>query len=104
MADDPGILWTLANSFRIWKNGNSEPWNSDLQRASEQWNSGRATDILVRPDGNLVIATDRGGIWLMSESADGTVCVSDRWEDAAFRSLAQGPDGGEHVFAGGVGA
>jgi hypothetical protein len=104
MADDPRIQWSLANSFGIWMNGNFEAWFSGRADSStDVWNSGRATDVLVRPDGNFVVASANGGIWLTSPAGGGTFCVSDRWQDSAL-SLAQGPDSDEHVFAGGAGA
>jgi hypothetical protein len=103
MADDPRIVWSLSNSYGIWMPGNLKVWSSD-GFSTDQWNSGRATDVLIRPDGNLVIAADNGGIWLSSSSGVGTVCVSDSWEDSAFSTLAQGPDGDQHIFAGGDGA
>jgi hypothetical protein len=86
-------------------NGNFEAWFSGRADSSaDVWNAGRATDVLVRPDGNFVVASANGGIWLTSPTGGGTFCVSDRWQDSAFLSLAQGPDSDEHVFAGGEGA
>jgi hypothetical protein len=105
MSDDPRIQWTLANSYGIWMSDNSEIWfPAHVDSPVDAWNAGRATDVLIRPDGNLVLTSDNGGIWLMSDSGNGTVCVSDRWEDAAFNSLALGPHGDDHVFAGGANA
>jgi hypothetical protein len=103
MADDPWIEWTLANAHGIWMGGNHESWSPDhADSPADQWNAGRATDVLIRSDGNLVVASENGGIWLISDG--GTVCASDRWEDSAFTSLAQGPDDNQHVFAGGQNA
>lgn len=103
MADDPRINWTLANARGIWMGANLETWSLDRgELRADQWNSGRATDVLVRDDESLVVASANGGIWLVSDG--GTVCVSDRWQDAAFTALCQGPEGDQHVFAGGTGA
>jgi len=103
MADDPKIHWSLANTFGIWMEGNHHPWSADLSGTpADQWNAGRATDLLIRADGNLVVASSHGGIWLVGDTS--AVCASDRWEDTAFRALAQGPDDDQHIFAGGEGA
>jgi hypothetical protein len=100
VADDPRIEWTLANAHGIWMGGNHESWSPDHANSpADQWNAGRATDVLIRSDGNLVVASDNGGIWLIFDN--GAACVSDRWEDSAFTCLAQGPDDDQHVFAGG---
>jgi hypothetical protein len=110
MADDPRIQWHLANAYGIWAKsfdpGDPESiWDtSHFDSPADAWHSGRATDVLIRPDGYLVVASDRGGIWLMSDSWPGTICVSNSWEDVEFLALAQGPDNDLQLFAGGVGA
>jgi hypothetical protein len=101
MADDDRVVWRLANRHGIWKRANGSWHPEHNETALDQWNAGRVNDVLISPDNAITIASDWGGIWRMTGSGDAPVCVSDNWAHSQFNSLAQGPDGAEHIFAGG---
>jgi hypothetical protein len=76
----------------------------DDQRAT--WHTGHIHAVVS--DGNSVVAgSDAGGAWLINPIVSPTyrdgyraIPLSDRWETPGILSLAFGPDGREHVYAG----
>jgi hypothetical protein len=89
MADDSRIRWSLANSHGIL-----------IDEAADTWWSGRVFDVLeLDVLGTLLVATETGGVWLVSPGKDGTP-LSDTWNSPDVNCLAMGPFGPHHVFAG----
>lgn len=92
--DDPfnGTLplkWSLAN-----------PYGIEVDAGADAWHAGRVNDVLPQPGGGVLAASDMGGVWLISPTGS-AVFLSQDWEKPNILSLAQGPDGPAHVFAGG---
>jgi hypothetical protein len=84
----PQIGWVQADNQAIQYNA-----------AHRAWLAGIVKDILTTPDGSILVATDTGGIWSVSEAGEG-VCLIDT-DKPDMWCLARGPDGNQHVFAGG---
>jgi hypothetical protein len=86
----PAFQWSLATSSGI-----------AIDDENEAWHSGIVKDVLVTTAGNIVVATDSGGVWGVTDTGPGTSLFDtdkpDMW------CLAQGPDGPDHLFAGGQG-
>ena len=90
---DSGITWQAATANSILVN---EPVNS--------WNAGHINDILKIGPSQALIASDTGGVWSLawSSSSAAALPLSTKWGSVAMSSLAQGPDGVNHVYAGTV--
>jgi hypothetical protein len=89
---DTGLRWEQANPYAILIN--------ETQNA---WHAGRVTDIL--PMGSVrgfLAASDQGGAWLVNRVNVATP-LSNEWDAPGVRSFARGPDGADHVYAGGDG-
>lgn len=84
------LRWSLVN-----------PYGIQVDSGADAWHAGRVNDVLPLASGAVLAASDMGGVWLIS-SAGSAVCLSDDWNQPDILSLAQGPDGAAHVFAGGV--
>ncbi len=90
---DSGVTWQAATPNSILVN---EPVNS--------WNAGHINDILKTGTSQALIASDTGGVWSLawSSSSAAALPLSTKWGSVAMSSLAQGPDGVNHVYAGTV--
>ncbi len=88
MADLPALHWSQADSQSI-----------QTDEKSDAWHSGIVKDILVRPDGSLIVATDTGSIWSVGESGTGTPLNDTDKPDMWF--VTNGIDGSDHIYAGG---
>lgn len=88
MPDDPTIRWTLASPYGIQRN-----------EAEDAWHSGHANDILELDTGQLLVATETGGVWMVDPTG-GNLALSDDWANPDLFCLAFGPDDPRHVFAG----
>jgi hypothetical protein len=80
--------WSQADVATILYDGNNNAWHAGIVK-----------DILALRGGNVIVATDSGGIWSVGEEGTG-VCLIDS-DKPDMWCLAQGPDGDTHVFAGG---
>ena|SRR5215472_13396567 len=90
-ADDTSIQWMLATAEAIQDSS-----------GQNMWNSGHINDILKIGPTQTLIASDTGGVWSMafSSSTAAAIPLSTAWRSVAISSLAQGPDGESHVYAG----
>ena len=90
---DSGITWQPATPDSILVNA---PINS--------WNAGHINDILKTGTSQALIASDSGGVWSLawSSSSAAALPLSTTWGSVGMSSLAQGPDGVNHVYAGTV--
>src|SRR5262245_5964060 len=86
--NDPTVQWRLANPFGIHLEG------------TEAWHSGHVNDIVALPDDRaIVVATESGGVWLITEGAD-PVPLSDDWDNPDVKCIVLRIDGSQHLFAG----
>jgi hypothetical protein len=85
----PELTWSQADAQAIL-----------FDITSNAWHAGIVKDILATASGNVIVATDTGGVWSVGETGGGVSLFDtdkpDMW------CLGQGPDGDEHVFAGGI--
>ena len=90
MADDLRIRWELANPHGIL-----------IDEQKETWWSGRVFDLLEIDGGDagLLLATETGGVWLVTPAND-ALALSNSWNNPDANSVAAGPDGPRHFFAG----
>lgn len=84
--DDPKLEWTLVNRYGI-----------DV--GSGSFHAGRTLDVLTTKRGDVIAASETGGVWLLPRSSAG-VPVSTEWENTEVNCLAFGPEGEGHVYAG----
>ena len=77
-----------------------------IDSSKNAWHAGRVTDVIAQePGAGIVVATDYGGVWAISDN-DGAIPLGDDWDKPApfipdLQCLARGPDGGRHYFAAG---
>jgi hypothetical protein len=93
LATDPNIQWHETTSEAI------------LYDASVPiWNSGHVNDILKIATNEALVGTDTGGVWHLAWTSVSAAAVplSNTWNSVNISSLAQGPDGAQHVYAGTV--
>src|SRR5215467_11220199 len=62
------------------------------------WHTGHLNDVLIQP-GGLFLASETGNVWEVPSR--GSLRVLTDLEAPNLTCLAQGPDGPDHVFAGG---
>jgi hypothetical protein len=88
---DSGIQWQIATSNAIL-----------IDDANNVWHSGHINDILKRGPTEALVASDTSGVWSVTwNSTTGfAVPLSTDWNSIVMTSLAQGPDGTDHVYAG----
>ena len=86
---DQGINWILAT-------------RGGIQIGENVFHSGRAMDMLVTKTRETVVAAESGGVWLVDGTGE-SVSVSDDWDEPDLWCLTQGPNGPQHVYAGGTG-
>jgi hypothetical protein len=71
-----------------------------MDKAADAWHSGHVNDVIEFADRDgVIIATETGGVWLLSEVAD-PLPLSSTWDNPDVKCLALRPDGPRHVFAG----
>ena len=83
--------WVIANPHGILV---------DVQ--NEAWHAGRVYDMLSLGSGRILVASATGGVWFI-DGAFNASPLSDDWEWPDMECLAFGPNGGNHIFAGGHG-
>ena len=83
-AVDNTVRWRPVNPRGIDR-GNGAMW------------SGRVNDVLARPLGGALVATDTGGLWLTLGNGP-AICVSDQWVKPDVNCLVVGP-GPDQVLA-----
>ncbi|MBB5448050.1 MULTISPECIES: hypothetical protein [unclassified Paraburkholderia] len=98
MADDPFVRWRQSVPFAIYVDGK---WDQATEGPWSAWHAGRVKDILRFPDGSVLIAAEHGGLWRTQADGQSAICVTDGITAHQFNRLAFGPDGDDHVFAGG---
>src|SRR5436853_1952548 len=87
--DDPPVQWQLASPFGIL-----------IDESKNAWHSGHVNDVIEFTDRSaIVVATESGGVWVLSDSAD-PLPLSTTWDNPDVKCLAMGPDGPRHLFAG----
>lgn len=69
----------------------------------EIWISGRTTALLPLPGGGVLVGAETGGVWSVDTNGS-ALALSDDWDHPNVFSLALGPGGSRHVFAGCQGA
>lgn len=85
------IRWTQADML-----------SKQMDDAGTVWHSGHVNDVLPLSSGEVIVATDSGGVW--SVPLGGTASPLTNWDAPDVQCLALGPDGENHVFAsGGIG-
>jgi hypothetical protein len=86
---DTAIHWHQADLLAIQM---SEP--------DDAWHAGHVNDILkLEPESGMLVATDTGGVWAITSGGQ-ALPLSNAWFAANVTSLAAGPDGARHVYAG----
>jgi hypothetical protein len=89
LPDDRNIQWHQADLLSIQVNADANAWHA-----------GHVNDFLVfEPGGGMLAATETGGVWAITSVAQ-AIPLSDTWPANAMTSLAPGPDGPRHAFAG----
>lgn len=87
-----GVNWELAN-----------PYGIQLDDQGTQWHAGHVNDLLELSDETaVVVASDSGGVWLLTDSGDLAIALSREWDSPDIHCLARGPDGVSHIYAGGM--
>jgi hypothetical protein len=86
-----GLQWALAN-----------PWGIEIDSASQAWNAGHVNDVL-EGSGGIVVANQNGGVTIITDGGTAT-SLSHDWDSPDMNTLARGPDGSAHIFAGGASA
>jgi hypothetical protein len=66
---------------------------------SEVWNSGHLNDVYKLGGGELLVASESGGLWSVATTGL-TLPLSTSWTSQYMNSLAPGPDGPDHFYAG----
>jgi hypothetical protein len=84
----PALQWSQADAAGI-----------SIDAGINAWHAGIVKGVLATSGGSVVVATDTGGIWSVGEAGTGT-CLIDA-DKPNMWCVAQGPDGDEHLFAGG---
>ena len=90
---------------------NSIQWESATPAAIQTnsgvnaWNAGHINDILkvgTQPHPNAIVASDTSGVWWLEWGSNFTeaIPISRGWGSINMTSLARGPDGPLHVYAG----
>jgi hypothetical protein len=91
LPDDSRIHWQIASSNAFLINDSADAWNS-----------GHINDVLMRGPTEAVVASDSGGVWSVAWNSNSAAAIplSTTWGSINMTSLAQGPDGTDHFYAG----
>jgi hypothetical protein len=89
--DDSAVQWRQATTFAIRRD--------DV--GPDYWESGCAKDVLVREQGGLLVAAATGGVWSVERDGGFASALGDAWDNPDINCIRFGPDGDDHVFAGG---
>jgi hypothetical protein len=89
-SDDPSIQWQQAT-----------PWAILVDEKRDYWEAGRINDVIVAWSGATIVAADSGGVWAISSDGASATPLGDGWDNPDTRCVRFGPDGDDHVFAGG---
>jgi hypothetical protein len=90
VSNPPSLYWAQADSQGI-----------SIDDRVNAWHAGVVKDVIVTTSGSVIAATDSGSLWAVTDSGTG-LCLLDT-DKPDFWCLAQGVDGADHVYAGGVG-
>jgi hypothetical protein len=92
---DSSIQWHFATSQSIL-----------MDDSINAWNSGHINDVLKIGPSGVLVASDAAGVWSLSYNSQHAAAIplSYGWNAVTMTSLAQGPDGSDHVYAGTYGA
>jgi hypothetical protein len=91
LLDDPSIQWLPSSIDAI-----------DISDSLNAWNSGHINDILKIGPTEALVAAHTSGVWSVAWSSlsASALPLSTTWGSIGMSSLAQGPDGANHVYAG----
>lgn len=91
MSNDPRIRWELPSPHGVL-----------MDETQDAWWSGHVEDVLELDGGEsgLLVATHTGGVWVVATN-NSVVPLSNDWDIPDISTLAAGPDGPRHFFAGG---
>ena len=91
LANDPTINWGISTADAILQDDSIDAWNS-----------GHINDILKIGPSQALVASETSGVWSVAWSSNSAAAipVSSAWGAINMTSLAQGPDGTAHVYAG----
>jgi hypothetical protein len=87
-----------------WIDKNNIHWYQPIDRAIQRdkstdiWHAGRVTDIITLKSGAVIVASDTGGIWMISSLGDAVLLSN--FENNDINCLARGLDFLEHIYAG----
>jgi hypothetical protein len=90
MADDPTIDWHQATFHGI-----------EIDADKNAWHSGHVTEVVPLSDvpDAVIVATETGGAWVIVGSSN-PIQLSDNWDTPDVSTLAIGPYGPRHIYAG----
>ena len=102
MAPGPTLTggWQIVNGIPAFSWSQADSQAISIDSGQNAWHAGCVKDVLLTADGNVIAATDSGGIWSVSDTGEG-VCLTD-FDIPDMWCLAQGPYSHEHLFAGGA--
>jgi hypothetical protein len=91
MSNDPRIRWELPSHHGIL-----------VDESQNAWLSGHVEDVLELDGGDsgLLVASHTGGVWMVATD-NSALPLSNDWDVPDINTLAVGPDGPRHFFAGG---
>jgi hypothetical protein len=86
-----------------WEQADGEAILVDADR--NEWNAGHVNAIAPSDRTNLLVGAHTGGVWLLAPEPSKTTFVraqplSNDWDNPNILSLAAGPDGPKHAYAG----
>ena len=85
---DTSVTWRIANPEAI-----------QVDDTGTVWNAGCIRDVVITGSGEIIAASDTGGIWSVTEAGTGTSLTD--WDKPNLWCLARGPNGDQHLYAGG---
>lgn len=88
--DDPAVQWRQASFSSIL-----------IDKAANRWETGHLNDVAVTWRGTLLVGAETGGVWAVDPEGTSAIPLSDGWDNPDVRCIRFGPDGDDHVFAGG---
>jgi hypothetical protein len=89
LPSDTSIHWHQADLLAIQMSENDDAWHA-----------GHVNGILkLEPESGMLVASDTGGVWAITRVGQ-AIPLSNTWSAVYMTSLAAGPDGDRHVYAG----
>jgi hypothetical protein len=89
LPSDGAVHWHQADLLTI-----------QMSDKDDAWHAGHINAILkLEPESGMLVAADTGGVWAITRVGQ-AIPLSDTWAAVYMTSLAAGPDGSRHVYAG----